>query len=156
MGVSRTYPMSKMKRYIGEAGVMGLEENVYIKVSIDTGELRDTLEVAKKAIMDNSSIDIIRIYTSTDIVTLHWDEVNKPELEKQFCEISKQLIPYDGPELLEMDSDHPDCYRWEGEAFEIHNFAYQNEEWNPSVRLVGFARHWDGKLWITLPKSAWE
>ena len=51
--------MSEMKRYIGEAGVMGLEENVYIKVSIDTGELRDTLEVAKKAIMDNSSIDMI-------------------------------------------------------------------------------------------------
>lgn len=145
-----------MKQYIGEAGVMGLEENVYIKVSIDTGELRDTLEVAKKAIMDNSSIDMIRIYTSTDIVTLHWDEVHKPELEKQFNEIGKQLIPYDGPELLEMDRNHPDYYRWEGEAFEIYNFALRNEEWKPRVDLVAFARHWDGKIWISLPKSAWE
>ena len=148
--------MSKMKRYIGEAGVAGLEENVYITVSIDTEELRDTLEVAKKAYMASSSIDMIRIHTSTDIVTLHWDEVHKPELENQFNENGKQLIPYEGPDLLEMDSDHPDCYRWECEAFEIQNVAYRNEKWNPSVCLVGFARHWDGKLWIDLPKSAWE
>ena len=151
-----TYPMNK-QTYIGLAGVMGLEEDIIVKVTLDLDKLKEKMEIAKSILLKTQDVDMLSMDIYPEFEQLQWDVLDEnDELRKTLENAGKMLIRYDGEDLKALHYEDIQHYRFECTNYEIRNNAIANKYWSPSIYFTAFARHFDGKLWINLPSSAWE